>query len=154
MKHKHYDMIVAKAANMELVVFAKLDGAWYQPTNSDLQFFDNGHDKYFLCLPQHKEACLHWLNGGKVESLHKDYEPMELAESGVIEWGVKSTFMKNSIEIRIAPKKEKRWIGYCASRNQTIPHPQDSEQLAMDYTALHYSYHVNEWRFIEIEVEV
>ncbi len=114
MKHKHYDMIVAKAENMDLVALikSKVANRWEVLGSSFMPSFYEASE-YFLCLPQHKEACLHWLNGGKVESLHKDYEPMELAESGAIDWGVKSTFMKDSIEIRIKPKKEKRWILEC-----------------------------------------
>lgn len=62
-----------------------------------------------------------------------------------------------NIQVRVKkqqPKKEKRWIGYCANTNQTFPHPQKSKELACDYAASHYKYHENEWQFIEIEVEV
>lgn len=62
-----------------------------------------------------------------------------------------------SAQVRVkqsTPRKEKRWIGYCANRNQTFPHPQQSKELAWDYAARHYAYHTNEWQVIEIEVEV
>lgn len=63
MKHKHYDKIVAKAANMDLVVFCRdayhVKEGWFETYNLPIQEeFD-----YFLCLPQHKESCLAWLNG-------------------------------------------------------------------------------------------
>lgn len=113
MKHKHYDMIVAKAANMELFVFERPHTATHDkelfkelaPDGNKAIWFHESCD-YFLCLPQHKEACLHWLNGGKAEAIHEDFGLMELADSEAIEWGVKSVFMKDSIEIRIKPKKD------------------------------------------------
>lgn len=147
MKHKHYEMIVAKAANMELVVFFK--GINDSCEWHEIKMFPNWQTNasYFLCLPQHKEACLHWLNGGKVESLHQDYEPMELAECGTIEWGVKSTFMKYSIEIRIKPKKEKRWIAVLPSGRVSGWHDEDREMLEEQYNK------DAGWQIIEIEVD-
>ena len=65
MKHKHYDMIVALAENMNLATFCKgkLGKEWIDLGGEGLPcFIPDNH--YFLCLPQHKEACLHWLNGG------------------------------------------------------------------------------------------
>ena len=69
--HKHYEMIVAKAANMDLTVFHKsITGEWLIDTDSNkVMVFENDSTEYFLCLPQHKEACLHWLNGGEIECL-------------------------------------------------------------------------------------
>jgi hypothetical protein len=66
MKHKHYDKIVAKAANMNLVVFCRdayhVEEGWFETHNLPIQDeFD-----YYLCLPQHKEACLAWLNGANI----------------------------------------------------------------------------------------
>lgn len=152
MKHKHYDKIVAKAANMDLVVFKNdCDGRnWYEIDEMPVSEFE--FSDYFLCLPQHKDACLHWLNGGEVESLHKDYEPMTLAECGSIEWGVKSTFMKGSIEVRIKPKKEKRWI---LVRNDSVT----ARNFHCKYDATFWVDHNTDansdyWQFIEIEVEV
>ena len=70
-KHKHYEMIVAKAADTELVVFFKCDTGWYFDDTSETIKFHSDTD-YFLCLPQHKEYCLHWLNGGEVQDLYDD----------------------------------------------------------------------------------
>lgn len=66
-KHKHYDMIVAKAENMDLVKFEKNDGIW-RVCSSDIIHM-NPDKEYFLCLPQHNEKgqCLHWLNGGALD---------------------------------------------------------------------------------------
>ncbi len=154
MKHAYAEMIKAKVENMELVVFYKrnMEG-WMEIADSDY-LPQYPHNDYFLCLPQHKEACLHWLNGGKVEGLHKDYEPMELAESGVIEWGVKSTFMKDSIEIRIKPKKEKRWIGVSKSSCHTTGHYETKEEAINTTESQPWASAYVPWQFIEIEVEV
>lgn len=66
MKHKHYDKIVAKSANMNLVVFCRdayhVEEGWFETPNLPIQDeFD-----YYLCLPQHKKACLAWLNGANI----------------------------------------------------------------------------------------
>lgn len=66
MKHKHYDKIVAKSANMNLVVFCRdtyhAEEGWFETPNLPIQDeFD-----YYLCLPQHREACLTWLNGANI----------------------------------------------------------------------------------------
>ncbi len=160
MKHVHSEIAKAKLDNMELIVlsYCNLDRLWSEdiPRQPGIEFIDSNNTNYFLCLPQHKEFCLRWLNGGDVivRDHPDDKRERVLLASGYSNWHASSVFMCEKTVIRIKPKKEKRWIGYCASRNQTIPHPQGSEQLAMDYTALHYSYHVNEWQFIEIEIEV
>jgi hypothetical protein len=147
-------MIVAKAADMGLVVFAKVsDLPWQERKNQSLIEFSEEFE-YFLCLPQHKEAVLNVLNGGESQLTLDGATWDKCNLNQPVEWSESWWCMKGESQSRIKPEKGKRWIGYCASRNQTIPHPQDSEQLAMDYTALRYSYHVNEWQFIEIEVEV
>lgn len=114
MKHKHYDMIVAKAANMDLVVFIGLAGSWVQDEmqNSTSCAFSEGAD-YFLCLPQHKEACLHWLNGGDVivkDFPDEKYNERTLLAEGFSGWHEATVFMDLPTEIRIKPKKEKRMI--------------------------------------------
>lgn len=148
MKHKHYDMIVAKAANMELVVFIKCQNEWKeQQCNDDQLNFSCGHD-YFLCLPQHKEACFHWLNGGyaqfrEMESSHgwSDY-----TTNPIVRWALNNTFMDKSLETRIRPKKEKRWIAISMSRGVCCE-LFESESEAME------AYPLAD-QFIEIEVEV
>ncbi len=155
MKHAYAELFTAKLNDTSLVLFEKHEEwkEWREATKSDLVFAVGVNFNYFLCLPQHKEVCLHWINGGEAVSSNTDVRGGEIhAYNGT--WSRNHYFMSVVHTMRIKPKKEKRWIGYCATRNQTIPHPQDSEQLAMDYTALHYSYHVNEWQFIEIEIEV
>jgi len=114
MKHKHADMIIAKANNMDLVAFIKTndDGVWrLSLPHGSLPSFrkDNEH---FLCQPQHKGACWHWLNGGDVDvfdhcdtdewsSIAKDYR-----------WEELHPLMIKVSDIRIKPRKEVRWIAY------------------------------------------
>ena len=107
--HKYASMIKAKADNMELVVLRKhYEGEWVEVSNQEeIAIKQNGN--YFLCLPLHKEACLHWLNGGEVEFNSEfvddwtEYEPFK-------DWGLGSIFMQDDYKIRIKPRKEKLWI--------------------------------------------
>ncbi|AUR87927.1 hypothetical protein NVP1106O_04 [Vibrio phage 1.106.O._10N.286.51.F7] len=101
MRHKHYDMIVAKAENMELVVFYKLPcEEWWQPDSECEALPDEVEIDYFLCLPKHKEACLHWLNGGDVEfHLHGDSWGKYSSFKG--HWDDESDFIDEDVIIRI-----------------------------------------------------
>lgn len=112
MKHKHYEMIMAKAANMELVVFLENDQGWSEKENqSDIQFHEQFD--YFLCLPQHKESCLHWLNGGvdlDVKIYSGNWFDYSIVNTGK-PWSYDRDFMQSQHWFRIKPKKEKRWIG-------------------------------------------
>lgn len=111
MKHKHYEMIVAKASNMGLVCFVKRpDVEWVECDDRILPCIDE--HEYFLCLPQHKDACLHWLNGGKsqVEYTKASYPYWCDIDSDEVNWTAGHIFMDELLNIRIKPKKEKRWI--------------------------------------------
>lgn len=156
MKHEHYEMIVAKAANFELIQFVKIGDNWEIVGSHDNKVVSfASHYEYFLCLPKHKEACLYWLNGGKAEALHEDLEPMEFAESKTVEWGVKSVFMKDSIEIRIKPKKECVWVAYhkdgfmfdeVGVSEQDVHHRVKEHEFS--------DFNGKDWQYKEIEVEV
>ncbi|AUR97320.1 hypothetical protein NVP1238A_71 [Vibrio phage 1.238.A._10N.261.52.F10] len=116
-RHVHADMIIAKAENRDLVKFYKSLGAWYlvSPDERGAVFYDNV--KYFLCLPQHNEdgQCLRWLNGGDAEfeflpNGSGNYGEMEPLED--YPWVADHLFMDAEINLRIKPKKEKRWIRF------------------------------------------
>ncbi|EKF9797567.1 hypothetical protein O1D18_001122 [Vibrio cholerae] len=147
-KHKHYEMIVAKAANMDLVVFVKNDNGW--ACFDDLPI--NPHQEFFLCLPQHKDVVLSALNGEKIQIA--DEGTLQWDDYYFDDWDSSDCYMTNFYKLRIKPRKEKRWIGYCASTNQCTPHPTKTKDLAIDYAAAHYNYADSDWQFIEIEVEV
>lgn len=148
MKHKHYDMIVAKAANMGLVVFSKLpSGEWVE-----IQCMPRwGDAEYFLCLPQHKGACLHWLDGGDTEELlHGHWCALEKDDHP--EWhGDNDIFMNEhpSNKIRIKPRKEKRWIVINMKTNILFQKVFTSEREAIETICLDM-----DWQIKEIEVEV
>ena len=110
--HVHAEMIKAKADDMELVVCRKEDKGWRCGNFQDL--FDLDAFDCFLCLPKHKEACLHWLNGGKsqVYYTHHSKPSWEEIDNDAEEWSVGHVFMDELLNIRIKPKKEKRWISY------------------------------------------
>lgn len=117
MKHEHYDMIVAKAENTELVQFIRIGGDWSEFTQSNFRF--NRENDYFLCLPQHKEACLHWLNGGGVQDNFEGEwsdcpflsQTINTDSENSLVFSVHHMFMNEEFHFRIAPKKEKRWVG-------------------------------------------
>lgn len=164
MEHKNYDMICAKAENMDLVIFARTRNSEFPWVESNFQilasYFDN---EYFLCLPQHKEACLHWLNGGDVLVIRFD-NPMP--GSGVMldsvevdldedvnsyPWKLNHVFMDKAQTISIKPRKEKRWIAVKCNGSCVIPKHYESKETAERAAA---SLMAGEFQLIEIEVEI
>lgn len=149
-------MIIAKAENMELVVFIKNtqnSGKWWALT-SDVNMippFDD--DLYFVCLPKHKEACLHWLNGGKTQVLDRNWVNLFPIES--YPWELEHDFMCDENEIRITPKKEKRWIGVYGAHVTDGHYPNVESCKRMTERSDKFKHCAPEkWQFIEIEIEV
>lgn len=149
-KHKHCDMIVAKAANFDLIQMIKVGDKWEVVGSHDNKTVNFGdHYDYFLCLHQHKEACFHWLNGGAAQYLSNGMEKwIDFGESSA--WSITHLFMTTECEIRIKPKEEKRWIAYSTNQKRLGVLTFDSEKEARS----HYIHEVEEPQFIEIEVEV
>ena len=157
-KHRHYDMIVAKAANTKLVVFFKSDNDWYfDDTSESIKFYSNVD--YFLCLPQHKEACLHWLNGGDVQhndcdkgwaTMENINEPMD-ADAPI--WSKTCRLMTDEQDFRIKPKKVKRWIALCGKFNLCSDLFFTESDAKEFVAAFHPNNKESDWQFIEIEVE-
>ena len=156
MKHVHYDKIVAKAANMDLVVFYKLPcEEWWQPDSECEALPDEVEIDYFLCLPQHKEAVLTLLNGGDIQITTESHwdEPIELTSK---EWCGKwnschmNWYMSPHCQSRTKPRKEKRWILY-----SDIPFSMEvfMHEKACDL-ALASQSSFNRKQKIEIEVEI
>lgn len=143
--HKHAAMIKAKVDNMDLVVFVKPcdNGAWYEKDCSAFQFWEDS--KYFLCLPQHKEACLHWLNGGLTQVKYDGEDWKDVFNSENPSWqGCNYFMMRDYVDYRIKPRKEKRWIavkGYVTSNLY-----EDRRQLELMYAT------AQDVQIIEIEV--
>tara|TARA_R110002012_G_scaffold269646_1_gene453773 strand:+ start:2698 stop:3162 length:465 start_codon:yes stop_codon:yes gene_type:complete len=140
--HPHIEVIVAKAANMDLVVLYEDKGSWFPCAEANQPYLPdfNCMDDYFLCLPKHKDACLHWLNGGE---LMIDYGK-GLGE-GSYTLNVKrhnplSDFIGHpEYTFRIKPRKEKR---------QIITNGVDVKFVDGD------GIYPSSWQRIEIEVEV
>ena len=154
MKHKNYEMIKAVAYNTELVIFFNdtEDNEW-RPCSFEMLFSPDVDTEYFLCLPQHKEACLHWLNGGEVEF---EYDSKwHSCSYWSMEWHETSGFICEDNKLRIKPKKEKRWIGVY-NHNVTSQHF-DSIETAKSFIRRRDEFKncaPEAWNFIEIEVEV
>ena len=156
MKHKHYDMIVALAENMNLATFCKgkLGKEWIDLGSEGLPCFIPD-SQYFLCLPQHKDACLHWLNGGvsQVEYTKSPYTYWCDIESEEVKWSLDNVFMSELLKIKVKPKKEKRWIAVDASTSQCTRHYSTKESCFNSEFA-GCEGNASGWQFIEIEVEV
>ena len=112
MKHIHAEIIKAMADNTSLSLFCRdtycPDNGWVETSQWPIQEdFD-----YFLCLPYHHVACVHWLNGGEVElRIDGEEEWIPLLPATDVEWCMGHSFMKEHVEIRIKPKTKKVWIG-------------------------------------------
>ena len=167
-RHRNYDMIVAKAADMDLFVFSKdfyseksKDYTGWGVVDYPARVLFNSDLDLFLCLPKHKEACLHWLNGGDVQ--HNDCEkgwatmenindPMD-ADAPI--WSKTCRLMTDEQDFRIKPKKVKRVIGVNVKTGQTTSaYEIDKEgNYAEDEVRITKNGVLSDWQFIEIEVE-
>ena len=120
MKHANADMTKAVLDNTELAIFCEVvddeNGNYWAVSN--LSSLVSCTNKFFVCLPQHKETCLHWLNGGDVQVRSRmscgesfgDWDGLCPLVEQDSTWKKTSHFMSRWFEIRIKPKKEKRWI--------------------------------------------
>lgn len=161
--HKHAEMIKAKADNMDLVVFGRMRKSnhdWIEmPFSRLVKNFDN---EYFLCLPQNKEACLHWLNGGEVLIKRRTFDDNgdELPFEGFLSWSRPSSgwipnvsFMNCNCTFKVRPKKEKRWIAVDVETRKTSKiYPSKSECDNAMFSGC--ASNAQGWQFIEIEIEV
>ena len=152
-KHVHAEMIKAKVDNMDLVVFVKGESWTELPKNA---FTLTAAHEFFMCLPQHKDACLHWLNGGEAQFEYD--ENWHSCSEWSKDWYLPTCgFMQEGNVIRIKPKKgkekEKRWIGVRSDGYTTRAY--DSEHDCSDETDRRTDYDgIMGWEIIEIEVEV
>lgn len=148
--HKHAEMIKAKADNMELVVFCKdsYDDANKWQETSQMPFQEEFD--YFLCLPKHKESCLHWLNGGDVLVKSKFVTSWEVVFHGQV-WGDTIGWMREDAKYRIKPRKEKRHI-YISTLGATTYAKKTKEEAAREVNIMGGSFDV--WKHYEIEIEV
>lgn len=159
--HKHAELIKAKADNMELVVFCKdsYDDANKWQETSQMPFQEEFD--YFLCLPKHKEACLHWLNGGWVEWTREEENGERWfgkeKYTSIAGWNATNGWMLDDNIYRIKPRKEKLWLAVKTDKHEHLggcrkvricSHAFVNKQDAEDYLDLRDS------QLIEIEVEV
>ena len=151
--HKYAEMIKAKADNMDLVLFIRVKEDCWQETSSMPTCEDFN---YFLCLPKHKEACLHWLNGGDVLVKSKSVTSWEVVFHGQV-WGDTIGWMREDAKYRIKTRKEKLWLAVKTDKHEHLggcrkvricSHAFVNKHDAEDYLDLRDS------QLIEIEVEV
>jgi len=152
-KHRHAEMIKAKADNMELVVFhnAKEPNEWTENVERLIPGFREDWD-YFLCLPQHKDAVLNCLNGGVSEVFggsgnfcRGDAVIGSSWRSCSLLW-----YMNDTCESRTKHRKEKRWIAIKKGNKEVGRYTCETLEEAKDmYIPRWWSHHE-----VEIEVEV
>ena len=107
MKHPNAEIIKAKADDVRLVTFTRDRYDSSSEWGESYQWGTDPDFDYFLCLPQHAAACLHWLNGGEVElRIDGEEEWIPLLPATDVEWCVGHSFMKEHVEIRVKPAKE------------------------------------------------
>lgn len=155
--HKHAKLIKAKADNMELVLFIKVGDKWQVTGCQDNQIINiASHYEYFLCLPQHKDVCSHWLGGGEIE-FNSQYSDGWGEYSPITTWSLGSVFMQGDYQLRIKPNKEKLWIAVKTDKHEHLggcrkvricSHAFVNKSDAEEYVDLSDS------QLIEIEVEV
>lgn len=108
--HNNAEMVKAKADNMDLVVLSQRpEGDWFELADQgEIHIKQKG--EYFLCLPKHKEACLHWLKGGvsQLEYTKASYPTWNAIDNDAKEWSFGHVFMNELLNIRIKPRKEIR----------------------------------------------
>lgn len=105
--HKHAAMIKAKADNMDFVAISKRSDENWRAVGDWPEWFQDR--EYFLCLPKHKDAVLHILNGGDGEVNYGEFwQDCNVGQPA--EWHPRWWCMNEVCESRIKPRKEKRWI--------------------------------------------
>jgi hypothetical protein len=107
-------MIMAKAKNTELTeLYASGTDKWVKWVGSKKTIFFTEEDNYFLCHPKHTEACLHWLNGGKVVVMASKFNSSYvLGANDGHKWDPEHIFMFENVEFTIEVKKREKWIIY------------------------------------------
>lgn len=159
MKHVQYEAIVAKAANMELVVLSKsntgINGTKWSEVPNSRAFPSCEHEDYFLCVPKYKDICLKFLNGETLQVGGNKDDSWEDAWNNDIfsrNWSESSVFMDDSFNLRIKPKTEKRWIAVDPSTTQCTRHYSTKEScFNSEFSGCDGN--SSGWQFIEIEVE-
>lgn len=109
---KHAEMIKRWADDDSLIYFTR--SRKHQIWMTEVMPVWSDNFEHFLCLPQHKDACLHWLNGGDCLISFDSVKDVCGVINGQSEkkWKITGGFMNQSATVRIKPRKEKRWITY------------------------------------------
>lgn len=145
--HRHADIMKAYADDLGLILFSNGPfGKKWHVVNRKWPSFNEGF-KYFLCLPKHKEVCLHWLSGGDIQ--YRRGSSQEWDSYGPIKtWTAGSVFMQDHVEIRIKRSKETR---YAVIHNGRLV----GELFKFDYDIrASYGAEYHELQIFKIEVEV
>ena len=150
--HKHRDMMKAYAGDSSLcvLIYNEDDDKWIH--TNPRAFFDYPYFEFFICLPKHKEACLHWLNGGLIECNSKLTEGWEVCfDYNKYFWKPNCGMMREDANYRIKPKNVKRWVAFKWDNFYVLPRHYETKEGAEKAAA---SSMMGEFQYKEIEVEV
>ena len=111
-KHPHAEIFKAYLDNTDICVLINHENESKWLRTNPRALFDYQDQEFFACLPKHKEACLHRLNGGEVQIKYNSSNNWCdcTAAPDKPTWGHDHIFMDEFVITRIKPKKEKRWI--------------------------------------------
>lgn len=111
--HKYSELFKAKLDNMDLVLLHKHQG-WDEwmveksaTRNDHPNFLVSDMFDYFLCLKEHTEACLHWLNGGhETLEVNSPFTGKFVQCYRLEKWRADGGYMRSDCEYRIRPSEE------------------------------------------------
>ena len=155
-KHPNAEIIKAKADDVRLVMFSRDRYDSSSEWGESYQWGTDPDFDYFLCLPQHAVVCVHWLNGGEVQTRR---ECSDLGWDTLLpfegEWSKVSHFMCNDILLRIKPKIKKVWVAvlpWAGNADFVVPKYFDTRDNLDAH--IRKTYMADAYQVIEIEVEV
>ncbi|AUR94101.1 hypothetical protein NVP1191O_42 [Vibrio phage 1.191.O._10N.286.52.B4] len=144
MKHKNCEMLSGFSKHHNMVAISN-DGLQWRALDIERDMF--------ACIEKHQGAVIDWLDGtllqvedSKHEGLYRDIPPF----NNSTEWDFSAWYMREDKNVRIKPKKEKRWIAYSTNQKRLGCLTFDTEVEARN----NYIHEVDEPQFIEIEVEI
>ncbi|PNG65003.1 hypothetical protein CRN61_17805 [Vibrio vulnificus] len=117
-KHRHYRLIEEKAKNLDLVIFVN-DGKRCQETDFSSMVEHEDVD-FFLCSQKHLDLVNCWIESGMPTlQIRGKKHPVWVDFNPDLSLGVGLDFMKEENEIRLKPRRQKRWVGVAVNGEST-----------------------------------
>ncbi|HFQ4860119.1 TPA: hypothetical protein ACGU7E_003291 [Vibrio vulnificus] len=117
-KHRHLQLIEEKARNLDLVVFVN-NGIKCEEVDFAAMVEHEDFD-FFLCSKKHLDIVNYWLgNGMPMLQIRSKGNPVWVDFNPDLSLGIGFDFMKEENEIRLKPRKQKRWVGVAVNGQST-----------------------------------